>query len=67
MTDGAYFLDRNPRYFPYVLDYLRNGQLVLDSDISLKAIKYEASYLGLVNLEEELNKKIGLEEGKCQR
>ena len=67
MTDGAYFLDRNPRYFPYVLDYLRNGQLVLDSDISLKAIKYEASYFGLVNLEEELNKKICLEEGKCQR
>ena len=67
MTDGAYFLDRNPRYFPYVLDYLRNGQLVLDSDISLKAIKYEASYFGLVNLEEELNKKIGLKEGKCHR
>ena len=67
MIDGAYFIDRDPKYFPYVLNYLRNGQLVIDSDISLEAIKYEASYFGLVNLEEELNKRIGLEEGKCQR
>ena len=67
MIDGAYFIDRDPKYFPYVLNYLRNGQLVIDSDISLQAIKYEARYYGLVNLEEELNKRTGLEEGKCQR
>ena len=66
MIDGAYFIDRDPKYFPYVLNYLRNGQLVIDSDISLEAIKYEASYFGLVNLEEELNKRICREEGKCQ-
>ena len=67
MIDGAYFIDRNPKYFPYVLDYLRNRQLVIDSDISLEAMKYEASYFGLVNLEDELTKRFGLEEGKCQR
>ena len=67
MIDGAYFIDRNPKYFPYVLDYLRNGKLLINSDISLEAMKCEASYFGLVNLEEELNKRIGLEEGKCQR
>ena len=51
-----------------MLNYLRIGELVIDSGISLKAMKYEASYFGLVNLEEELNKRIGLlEEGKCQR
>ena len=65
MIDGAYFIDRNPRYFPYVLDYLRDGELVTDSNVSLEAIKNEARYFGLVNLEEELNKKI--ESGKCQR
>ena len=64
---GAYFIDRDPKYFPYVLNYLRNGQLVIDSDISLEALKYEASYFGLINLEEELNKRTGREEGECQR
>ena len=64
MIDGAYFLDRNAKYFPYVLDYLRRGKLLIDDDISLEALKYEASYFGLVNLEKELNKRIGLEEGK---
>ena len=68
MIDGAYFIDRDPKYFCYVLNYLRIGELVIDSGISLKAMKFEASYFGLVNLEEELNKRIGLlEEGKCQR
>ena len=66
MIDGAYFLDRNAKYFPYVLDYLRRGKLLIDDDISLEGLKYEASYFGLVNLEEELNKRLGLE-GKCQR
>ena len=66
MIAGAYFIDRNARYFPYVLDYLRNGKLLIDSDISLEALKYEASYFGLVNLEKELNKRLGLE-GECQR
>ena len=66
MIDGAYFIDRDPKYFRYVLNYLRNGQLVIDSDISLESLKYEANYFGLVNLEDELNKRISLEEGKCQ-
>ena len=66
MIDGAYFLDSDPKYFRVVLNYLRRGKLLIDDDISLEALKYEASYFGLVNLEEELNKRLGLE-GECQR
>ena len=66
MIDGAFFIDSDPKYFRVVLNYLRRGKLLIDDDISLEALKYEASYFGLVNLEEELNKRLGLE-GKCQR
>ena len=66
MIDGAYFLDSDPKYLRVVLNYLRRGKLLIEDDISLEALKYEASYFGLVNLEEELNKRLGLE-GKCQR
>ena len=66
MIDGANFLDSDPKYFRVVLNYLRCGKLLIDDDISLEELKYEASYFGLVNLEEELNKRLGME-GKCQR
>ena len=54
MRDGAYFIDRDPNYFRIVLNYLRSGQLIIDSSISLEAIKLEASYFGLVGLEGNL-------------
>jgi len=66
MRDGAYFIDRDPNYFRVVLNYLRCGQLVCDSDIPLEALKLEASYFGLVNLEEELKERIRQEEEKSE-
>ena len=30
--DGSYFIDRNGKYFEYILDYLRNGQLHIPTD-----------------------------------
>ena len=29
---GAYLLDRSPRYFEPVIDFLRHGRVVLDKD-----------------------------------
>ena len=44
MRDGAYFIDRDPNYFRVVLNYLRCGQLVCDSDIPLEALTERSHY-----------------------
>ena len=58
MRDGAYFLDRDPVNFRVVLNYLRSGQLILDKNAHLEAVKTEASFFGLADLEEFVSDKI---------
>jgi hypothetical protein len=50
--DGGVFLDRSPKCFEHVLNYLRNGcQLVSDiPDDLLKNIRADADYFGLERL-----------------
>jgi len=58
--DGAVFLDRNPRTFEYVLDYLRNRCRV-QFDVPLKLLKQlqaDADYFGLVGLKAFCNREI---------
>lgn len=31
---GAYLIDRSPTYFEPILNYLRNGQLVYDTNVN---------------------------------
>ena len=33
-SNGAYLIDRSPKHFLPLLDYLRNGEIVLDKDIN---------------------------------
>jgi len=58
LRDGAYFLDRDPVNFRVIINYLRSGQLILDKNAHLEAIKIEASFFGLAGLEELVNEKI---------
>jgi hypothetical protein len=32
--NGAYLIDRSPTYFEPILNYLRNGQLIFDSNVN---------------------------------
>ena len=68
MRNGAYFIDRDPKYFGIILNYLRCRQLILEpeSNVSLESIKVEASFFGLTSLEEEIVERIAESEQKSR-
>jgi len=57
---GAFFIDRNGKYFEPILDFLRHGDLVVPTDLSLSLVLKEANFYsiditpGLVNVQEGL-------------
>ena len=58
MVDDSIFIDRNPKIFSYVLDYLANGLVDFTSDKSIKSlIKAELKYWGL-KVRPEINEKL---------
>lgn len=48
--NGAYLLDRSPKYFEPLINYLRYGQLVFDPNISVQGILEEARFFGIHSL-----------------
>lgn len=55
LDDGAYFLDRDPKKFEIILNYLREDELAMMSKTNLINLKIEARYFQLKNLEAEIN------------
>ena len=35
-ADGAYLIDRNPKYFEPILNYLRTGRLIVDHNVNVE-------------------------------
>lgn len=59
---GAYLIDRDPRYFAPVLNYLRTGELLFDEGINPAGILEEARFFGIESiipqLERTVNQKV---------
>ncbi|KAI1695797.1 BTB/POZ domain-containing protein [Ditylenchus destructor] len=56
---GAFLIDRDPQHFRVILNYLRNGELVMDrNEIAVKELLREADFYGLHALVEEINNPI---------
>lgn len=59
-SDGSYFIDRNPRYFELILDFLRKTTVnILGMDVrQLSDFRDEAEYYQITDLYKFLNAKI---------
>ncbi|KAH8347235.1 BTB/POZ domain-containing protein KCTD9 [Drosophila kikkawai] len=59
---GAYLIDRSPRYFEPIINYLRHGQFVCDSNVSILGVLEEARFFGIYSLVTHLEERLGQEE-----
>ena len=61
--NGNFFMDRNPRAFVYILEFLRNARLPEDiTGCNIEQVEWEADYFGLQELLEIIGKRKDKEE-----
>jgi BTB/POZ domain-containing protein KCTD9 len=58
-AQGAYLIDRSPQYFEPILNYLRHGKLVYDTNVSPEGLLEEARFFGVESLIPQLESLVG--------
>jgi len=56
--NGYYFIDRSPKYFESILNFLRTGEVDAPSCIDLKFLLKESEYYGIEGMAEKLREEI---------
>lgn len=57
---GAYLIDRSPHYFEPIMNYLRHGQLIYDSNLNIEGILEEARFFGVYSLIPQLEAQLNV-------
>lgn len=61
---GAYLIDRDPRYFPPILNYLRHSKVIIDSNLSEEGVLEEAEFYNLPSLVTSINERMNAKSKK---
>ena len=56
--NGSYFIDRSPKYFESILNFLRTGEIEAPSCLDLKFLMFEAEYFGIEGMAEKIRKEL---------
>ena len=57
-SNGCYFIDRSPRPFEVILDFLRTGHLNNLNGCTLRQLEVEADFFGLSGLQELIRQRL---------